>query len=139
MVAKSYQGLPQVCSPYDKGDHSKMYVKVQMKNGNIKEVRWYYDPVTLESLQKARFGVAEDGTLNHTIYLTPDISMEEGINENLVSKGGRWREGIGWYWINYHQLMNANLKPRPRIVPYTWEEELKFIKKEGIYNELLPN
>lgn len=39
LVAKSYIGLEQVTEPYSL--NGKMYVKVRMKNGNIKQVRAY--------------------------------------------------------------------------------------------------
>ena len=38
-VAKSYQGLPIAEAPYEK--NKKLYCKVQMKNGSLKEVRVY--------------------------------------------------------------------------------------------------
>ena len=39
LVAKSYENLEQVCEPYSM--NGKMYVKVRMKNGQIKQVRAY--------------------------------------------------------------------------------------------------
>ena len=38
-VAKSYQGLPIVEEPYEK--NKKMYCKVRMKSGSIKEIFFY--------------------------------------------------------------------------------------------------
>lgn len=38
-VAKSYQTLEQTCEPYEVS--GKMYVKVRMKSGAEKQVRWY--------------------------------------------------------------------------------------------------
>lgn len=42
MVAKTFQGLPQVGEPFESG--GKMYVNVQSKNGNLRRVRWYDVP-----------------------------------------------------------------------------------------------
>ena len=39
LVAKSYEGLEQVCEPYTM--NGREYVKVRMKNGQIKQVRAY--------------------------------------------------------------------------------------------------
>ena len=39
LVAKTYEGLPQVCDPYEV--NGKKYVKVQLKNGSTKTVRAY--------------------------------------------------------------------------------------------------
>ena len=39
LVAKSYEGLEQVCEPYTL--NGREYVKVRMKNGQIKQVRAY--------------------------------------------------------------------------------------------------
>ena len=38
-VAKSYQGLPIVEEPYEK--NKKMYCKVRLKSGKVKEIRVY--------------------------------------------------------------------------------------------------
>lgn len=40
-VAKSYHALEQTCEPYEVS--GKMYVKVRMKSGAEKQVRWYTD------------------------------------------------------------------------------------------------
>ena len=40
-VAKSYIGLPVEQEPYQA--NGKMYCRVRMKNGTIKQVRWYTD------------------------------------------------------------------------------------------------
>lgn len=39
LVAKSYQGLEQICDPYK--INGKLYTKVRMKNGSLKQVRVY--------------------------------------------------------------------------------------------------
>ena len=39
LVAKSYQGLEQICDPYKV--NGKLYTKVRMKNGSLKQVRVY--------------------------------------------------------------------------------------------------
>lgn len=50
-VAKSYQNLKQVGTPYKKGDDksSKMYVQVLTNKGTLKEVRWYEDETKIPS------------------------------------------------------------------------------------------
>ena len=39
LVAKSYQGLPIMCDPYEM--NGRQYVKVKLKSGNLKQVRVY--------------------------------------------------------------------------------------------------
>lgn len=39
LVAKSYQGLPIMCDPYEV--NGRQYVKVKLKSGNLKQVRAY--------------------------------------------------------------------------------------------------
>ena len=58
LVAKSYQGLEQVCDPYTM--NGKQYVKVRLNNGTIKTVRAYsekeyskYNP-EVKVIQKAK-------------------------------------------------------------------------------------
>lgn len=70
LVAKSYQGLEQVCDPYTM--NGKQYVKVRLNNGTIKTVRAYsekeyskYNP-EVKVIQKAKsqritFGFGDKG------------------------------------------------------------------------------
>lgn len=115
MVAKSYQSLPQVGTPYEK--NGKEYIKV-LYNGREKEVRWYLDPTSLSSLHKARFNNQD------VIWIAPQITLEEGIAANLKDTGARYRCAIGWYWFS--KPLNIY------TIAYEWDEELKLIEKEGI-------
>ena len=49
-VAKSYQGLPIVEEPYEK--NKKMYCKVRLKSGKVKEIR-VYNPAEYEKMYPA--------------------------------------------------------------------------------------
>lgn len=70
LVAKSYQGLEQVCDQYEV--NGKQYVKVRMRNGSIKQVRAYteaeyrkYNPevkiIKEAKSQRDTFGFGEQG------------------------------------------------------------------------------
>lgn len=121
MVAKSYQSFPQIGTHYERD--GKEYIKVRKPDGTIKEVRWYYDPVTLDSLKKARF----DG--RDTIFISKNISMDEGVNINLCETGARYRCGIGWYWFEQPKDIPT--------VPYAWTEELARIATEPAFAHLI--
>lgn len=57
-VAKSYQTLEQTCEPYEVS--GKMYVKVQMKSGAEKQVRWYTDQEWAKLYPEEAKQIAED-------------------------------------------------------------------------------
>lgn len=123
MVAKSYQNFPQIGEPFER--NGRNYIKVQMPSGLIKEVRWYYDPVSLDSLHIARFGSLD----RNSIWYAPQISLEEGIAANLKSTGARYRSQLGWYWFS---------KPNEiQVREHTWNEELALLKDSAEFAHLL--
>lgn len=117
MVAKSYQNYPQVGTHYERDGRD--YIKVRTPFGTIKEVRWYYDPASLNSLHIARFG-----SLNrYSIWYAPQITLEEGIAANLKDTGARWRTELGWYWFDKPANINT--------YEHTWDDEKALIAKSA--------
>lgn len=104
MVAKSYQNLPILCEPYKM--NNKMYVKIKMKNGNAKQVRWYdeaeyrkYNPeVVIIKPAKSRrdvLGFGEKGFIWLFKGNTPDATYEnlDWFHDSPCRYARTW----GWY------------------------------------------
>ena len=101
-VAKSYTDLPQVCDPYSA--NGKMYVKVKMKNGNTKQVRWYTDQEyaklypteakdTCAMNQKKALGFDKG-------YITILKGDAESCANWLSDHGARYARWWGWYFTS---------------------------------------
>lgn len=98
LVAKSYEGLNQICEPYMV--NGRMYVKVEMGNGNVKQVRAYsakeYEKfyhvkpvVENEKTQKEVLGF-KNGYI--TIFKGDTYSCKDWFKEN----GARYTRLWGW-------------------------------------------
>ena len=139
MVAKTYQGYPTIGKPYNKGEFpeslcsDKLYIKVQTPSGKIKEVRYYYEPPTIDSVHIARFGSLD----RQSIYLTPSISLQQGIDEHIIKYGARYRQDLGWYWFSLEDLNLFN--PSLPYKEHTWRDELSLISKDNELKELIKN
>lgn len=96
MVAKSYQSLTQIGEPYT--INGKDYVKVILKNGSTKQVRWYKEasspkpsePKT-EFAQKIALGF-------HNDYITILKGDSEPWGDWLSERGARYARWWGWYF-----------------------------------------
>ena len=96
-VAKSYQGLPIVEEPYEK--NKKMYCKVRLKSGKVKEVRLYTEkeyeklyplPEPKWAPQRKMLGFGDEG------YIIIFNSKPEF--EKFYSRGPfRYSRFFGWY------------------------------------------
>lgn len=123
LVAKSYQGLPQISDVYTIG--GKAYVKVRMKNGSAKQVRAYseaeyrkYNP-EVKVIQKAKsqretFGFGEQGFI--WLFKGDTYAALDWFREQPT----RYARMLGWYLpsdIEMPQPLPAGVTP----VKLMWE------------------
>lgn len=124
LVAKSYEGLEQVCLPYTM--NGREYVKVRMKNGQIKQVRAYseaeyrkYNPeVIIVKPAKSRrdvLGFGEQGF----IWLFKGETFEnlDWFHDSPCRYARTW----GWYLPSNVEMpdpLPANITP----VKLEWDE-----------------
>ena len=118
MVAKTYQNYEKIGEPFQKSN--KMYIKVRLKNGNEKDVRWY-TPREYEKLypgdksaaakerkpQKDILGFGEKGY----------IYLYEG-NEHYLEYNTPARLAIYWGW--YYPDLIPDLPQGTRIYTLDW-------------------
>lgn len=99
-VAKSYTDLPQVCDPYSA--NGKMYVKVKMKNGNTKQVRWYTDQEYAKlypTEAKDACAMNQKKALGFEKGYITILKGEAEICANWLSDhGARYARWWGWYF-----------------------------------------
>ena len=119
LVAKTYQGLEVIETPYEK--NKKMYCKVRTKKGEAKEVRVYsqkeYDKMYPDAgpkwkPQREMLGFGEDGFIL--------IFNNKPEFEEFYEKGPfRYHKIFGWY-LPGNEIVPALL---PGIVPkvLSWE------------------
>ena len=103
-VAKSYIGLTQTCEPY-MGDNNRWYVKVILKSGKEKEVRWYTD----YEFEKMYNAVPEEKKPNEAVesikkalgfengFITIFRGDQESNNDWFKFSNARWAKWWGWY------------------------------------------
>ena len=124
LVAKSYEGLEQVCEPYMM--NGREYVKVRMKNGQIKQVRAYseaeyrkYNPeVIIVKPAKSRRNVLGFGEQGF-IWLFKGETYEnlDWFHDSPCRYARTW----GWYLpsdIPMPEPLPANITP----VKLEWDE-----------------
>ena len=118
-VAKSYQGLPVVEEPYEKGN--KTYCKVRTPKGVLKEVRVYsqkeYEklypaPAPKWKPQRELLGFGEDG---YILVFNNKPEFEE-FYEKGPFRYSRW---IGWYLPSNETVPVLPEGIVPKILP--WE------------------
>lgn len=118
MVAKSYQELEKLSEPYE--SNGKMYIKVRLKSGKEKEVRWYeekeysrmYNKVSTSSLdivdvsQKDALGFTE-GYI--TVLKGDTIPWIDWLKEHK----GRFNPMFGWYFPSSQEVpkLPEGIKP----------------------------
>lgn len=110
-VAKSYIGLTQTCEPYQ-NDNGKMYVKVILKSGKEKEVRWYND----SEFEKMYAGTSvvktpsPDATaIKHALgfdngYITIFRGDQETNNDWFRFSNARYARYWGWYVVSTEEI-----------------------------------
>jgi len=124
LVAKSYEGLEQICEPYSL--NGREYVKVRMKNGQIKQVRAYseaeyrkYNPeVIIVKPAKSRRNVLGFGEQGF-IWLFKGETYEnlDWFHDSPCRYARTW----GWYLpsdIPMPEPLPANITP----VKLEWDE-----------------
>lgn len=118
-VAKSYQGLPIVEEPYEK--NKKMYCKVRLKSGKIKEIRVYnsaeYEkmypaPPPKWAPQRKMLGFGDEG---YIIIFNNNPKFEE-----FYEKGPfRYSRFFGWYLPSNETVPVLPDGIIPKVLP--WE------------------
>ena len=139
MVAKTYQNYEKIGEPFQKS--KKMYIKVRLKNGNEKEVRWYTpneyakmypeDKAKADKERKPQKDVLGFGDKGY-------IYLYEGDNMFLECNTPA-RNCVWWGW--YHPELLENLPDNIKIYTLAWDavgtstgaidkEKIKYYKKE---------
>lgn len=114
MVAKSYEGLPQIGEPYKK--NNKMYVLVKAKSGAEKEVRWYsdaeyarmYPEATNESKWNAKKAFGFDKG-----YITIFGKTVPEDDEWFAASKARYATWFGWYFVSQDEVPELPSYARP--------------------------
>ena len=119
LVAKSYQGLAVAEAPYEK--NKKLYCKVKMKNGSLKEVRVYsqkeYDKMYPEPApkwkpQKTILGFGEAG------YIW--IFNKKPEFEEFYERGPmRYHRIFGWYLPSDMEMPELPEGVIPKQLPWS--------------------
>ena len=110
-VAKSYIGLSQTCEPY-MADNNRWYVRVILKNGKEKEVRWYTDiefekmyPETLVITEPSKDVDAAKNRLGFQEgYITIFRGDQETNNDWFKLSNARWARYWGWYVVSTEEV-----------------------------------
>ena len=118
-VAKSYQGLPVVEEPYEK--NKKMYCKVRLKSGKVKEIRVYnfaeYEkmypaPPPKWAPQRKMLGFGDEG---YILIFNNSPKFEE-----FYEKGPfRYSRFFGWYLPSNETVPVLPDGIIPKVLP--WE------------------
>lgn len=110
-VAKSYIGLPQTCEPY-MADNNRWYVRVVLKSGKEKEVRWYTD-IEFEKMYPETSVITEpskdvDAAKNRLGfqegYITIFRGDQETNNDWFKLSNARWARYWGWYVVSTEEV-----------------------------------
>lgn len=110
-VAKSYIGLPQTCEPY-MADNNRWYVRVVLKSGKEKEVRWYTD-IEFEKMYPETSVITEpskdvDAAKNRLGfqegYITIFRGDQETNNDWFKLSNARWARYWGWYVVSTEEI-----------------------------------
>lgn len=101
MVAASYQNLEQISHPYQ--NNKKWYVQVRLKNGRIKEVRWYDEKSNKTISATHTFNMTKQLATQKEVlgfknagYITLVIGNEEGYAPWLKEVGATYTRFWGW-------------------------------------------
>lgn len=108
-VAKSYIGLPVEQEPYQA--NGRMYCKVRMKNGTIKQVRWYTDAEFARMYPEEKAPAADTGRKTQkdilgfekgyiTIFKGDTYANLEWFKRSIARYCKFW----GWYIVSTDEL-----------------------------------
>ena len=110
MVAKSYQALEIIDEPHTVSGKPAMYVSVRMKNGTIKEVRWYSDKEYLRMYPDAALPKSSSmSTQKQALgfdkgYITIFKGNTYEDKDYFKSNDARYARPWGWYFISTMDL-----------------------------------
>ena len=107
-VAKTYQNYPLSTKPYIK--NNKQYVKILMKNGSSKEVRWYSD-IEYERLYPGEEKIVRISTLKKVLGFDKGyIIIFKGDTYNVLewfqNSVARYHRLFGWYIVSTEEVPN---------------------------------
>ena len=107
-VAKSYMNLTQTCEPY-MGDNNRWYVKVIMKSGKEKEVRWYSDLEYEKMYPDTTVVKPTDDSIRKALgfqegYITIFKGDQESNNDWFRLSNARWARYWGWYVVSTEEV-----------------------------------
>lgn len=137
LVAKSYQGLEQICEPYTVND--RMYVKVRTKSGTEKQVRAYSEKEFL----RLWGDIAPQAQSSSTKSLKEVLGFTKGYITIFTGEtyaalewfrysSARFHKLFGWYFTSTEEL--------PQDVPSCIEpKQLLWAKVAKDDNTLLPD
>lgn len=135
LVAKSYQGLEQICEPYTV--NGRMYVKVRTKSGAEKQVRAYSEKEFLrlwgDTPQTSQNNKSLKEVLGFTKgYITIFAGETYAALEWFRYSPARFHKLFGWYFTSTEEL--------PQDVPSCIEpKQLLWAKVAKDDNTLLPD
>lgn len=107
-VAKSYQGLELLCEPYERDKRS--YVRIRLKSGGEKEVRWYNDTEYArmypeEKVEVKRLRSVKDVLGFEKGYITIFKGNIEAVEDWIrVQPMTRFHCAWGWYIISTDEV-----------------------------------
>jgi hypothetical protein len=137
LVAKSYQGLEQICEPYTV--NGRMYVKIRTKSGTEKQVRAYSEKEFAKLYPTALF--EERSSSNKSLkevlgftkgYITIFAGETYAALEWFRYSPARFHKLFGWYFTSTEEL--------PQDVPSCIEpKQLLWAKVAKDDNTLLPD
>ena len=124
--AKSYLNNKRLSDPYSRG--GKQYIKIELKSGHEKEVRFYTD----QEFEKLYPGVEFEKTKlnekhifgfdNGCITIFAGDLQEEKANAWLCRNAACWRNGIfGWFMPSTYALP-AEMPNSIFTISLSWEE-----------------
>lgn len=138
LVAKSYQGLEQICEPYTV--NGRMYVKVRTKSGAEKQVRAYsekefaklYPTATVTEAQSSSTKSLKEVLGFTKGYITIFAGETYAALEWFRYSPARFHKLFGWYFTSTEEL--------PQDVPSCIEpKQLLWAKVAKDDNTLLPD
>lgn len=138
LVAKSYQGLEQICEPYTV--NGRMYVKVRTKSGTEKQVRAYsekefaklYPTATVAGAQSSSTKSLKEVLGFTKGYITIFAGETYAALEWFRYSPARFHKLFGWYFTSTEEL--------PQGVPSCIEpKQLLWAKVAKDDNTLLPD
>lgn len=121
MVAKSYANLAQLCEPYSA--NGRLYVKVRMPNGLVKQVRWYSE-VEYNRMYPSDVAKKTTPQKNALGFQKGYITIFQGNTyphlEYFKRSNARYCKLWGWYVVSTEELP-SNLPTDVIPVQLSWD------------------